>query len=707
MSNLSTHAGKLRMRIGAVLHALFGLMLILITGALLVPIHRDLQQRAESQTASANARAAVAVFTALQAVRVERGPTRTMLERGEPASAEFIALTFELRANSRLALTTVIRECALIDCVGSKKDIFAGLSNSVEKLVAIRKEVDSALRVPLSNRRPNIAADFNLASTDLVDRLEGMFGVLDEKVRMIDAETSELIEIKQLAWLARDGIGLERNFLSEGLIAGRFSPAALKRTIELRAQAEVTWPLVRQLAARPDIPKEVAEAVQAAQEEAFAKYERIRRAVYEAIVGGQPARESADELIKNSNMALDRLAQVSNAALTAAERHAGLKFDEANRNLMLHSTTLVLALLAGLVGFAVVVRRVTRPIRAITVIMRRLADGDATVAVPGTTRRDEIGEMAAAVEIFRENAIERQRLAMEHMSTEQRAANQRKVELHKFADQFEGVLGHIVKVVSSSADELHAVATTLVDTAQTTQELAEKVAIASQDASKNVLSVSSTTDEMTSSATDISLRANQAAAIAREAVAQAAKTNAGVSELSYAGERIGAVVRLISDIAGQTNLLALNATIEAARAGESGRGFAVVAAEVKSLATQTGSATKEIGIQIAGMQTATQEAVVTIKDIDATIAKVCEISAVIHDAIQQHAAATQEIARYADDAGKQTAEVARNISSVSHKAFETGTASAQVLSATRVLSEEASKLRAEVDKFLTELRAAS
>jgi methyl-accepting chemotaxis protein len=707
MSNLPTHAGKLRMRIAAVLHALFGLMLILITGALLVPIHRDLQQRAESQTASTNARTAVAVFTALQAARVERGPTRTMLERAEPASAEFIAITSELRANSQRALATVIRACAIIDCVGSKRDIFSGLSNSVERLVAIRKEVDPALRVPLSNRRPNIAADFNLASTDLVDRLEGMFAVLDEKVRMIDAETSELIEIKQLAWLARDGIGLERNFLSEGLIAGTFSPAALKRTIELRAQAEVTWPLVRQLATRADIPKEVAEAVRAAHEEAFAKYEQIRRAVYEAIVSGQPARASADDVIKNSNMALDRLAQVSNAALTAAERRAALKFDDANRSLILHSTILALALLVGLVGFAVVVRRVTGPIRAITAIMRRLANGDATVAIPGTTRRDEIGEMAAAVEIFKENAIERQRLAMEHMSTEQRAANQRKVELHRFADHFEGVLGQIVKAVSSSADELHAVATTLVETAQTTQELAEKVAIASQDASKNVLSVSSTTDEMTSSATDISLRANQAATIAREAVAQAAKTNASVSELSFAGERIGAVVKLISDIAGQTNLLALNATIEAARAGEAGRGFAVVASEVKSLATQTGSATKEIGKQIAGMQTATQEAVVTIKDIDATIAKVCEISAVIHDAIQQHAAATQEIARYADDAGKQTIEVARNVSSVSHKAFETGSASAQVLSATRALSEEASKLRAEVDKFLAELRAAS
>jgi methyl-accepting chemotaxis protein len=222
-----------------------------------------------------------------------------------------------------------------------------------------------------------------------------------------------------------------------------------------------------------------------------------------------------------------------------------------------------------------------------------------------------------------------------------------------------------------------------------------------------VLSVSSTTEEMTSSVTDISLQANHATSIAREAVVQAEKTNAGVSELSHAGERIGAVVKLISDIAGQTNLLALNATIEAARAGEAGRGFAVVASEVKSLATQTGNATQEIGRQIAAMQVATQEAVVTIKGIDVTIGRVSEISAVIHDAVQHHAAATQEIARYAGDAGRRTAEVARDISSVSHKAYETGSASAQVLSATQGLSREVGKLRAEVEKFLGELRAAA
>jgi methyl-accepting chemotaxis protein len=693
-------------RISAILHALFGLMLALIIGVLLIPIYSDIQQQAKGQAALNDTRAARVIFTALQAARIERGPTRITLEGNEPASAEFIAVTSKVRADSEPAFASVLEQCAVIDCAGANKEVFAGLSASISKLKAIRLEVDAALRVPLKQRRPNIASDFNAASTDVVNRLEEMFRVLDEKVRMIDAETAELISIKQLAWLARDGIGLERNFLAQGLGAGRFSAAGQKRANELRSQADVTWPLVRQLAARPGVANEVVTAVQAAHEEAFVKYEQIRRAVYEANVSQKAAGISGDDLVTRSNTALDRLAQVADAALAAAEQRSAMIINEAHLNLVVHVAISILALSAGIFGFVIVVSRVTQPIRSITDIMRRIAEGNADIAIPGTARRDEIGEMATAVEIFKENALARQELAAERVTAEQRERNHRRAVMQKFADQFEGALGEIVKAVSSSAKDLHALAEVLVTTAQTTQELAGEVAVASEDASQNVLSVSSTTEEMTTTTANISSQAHHAASIAREAVEQAEKTSAGVADLSHVGERIGAVVKLISDIAEQTNLLALNATIEAARAGEAGRGFAVVASEVKSLATQTGNATKEIGEQISAMQAATQEAVRAVKGIDVTMGKVSEISKVINVAVHEHVAATQEIARYANDAGKRTTEVARSVSSVSHKALETGTASAKVLSATRSLSDEANKLRAEVDQFLAELRAA-
>ena len=496
-------ASKSSIRISAILHALFGLMLALIIGVLLIPIYRDIQQQAEGQAALNNVRAARAVFAALQAARVERGPTRTTLEGNEPASAEFIAVTSKVRASSEPAFEGVFHQCTVIDCAGPKKEVFAGLSGSISKLKAIRLEVDIALRVPLKERRQNIASDFNVASTDVVNRLEEMFRVLDEKVRMIDAETAELISIKQLAWVARDGIGLERNYLAEGLGAGRFSPAGQKRSNELRSQADVTWPLVRQLTARPGVATEVVAAVQAAHEEAFVNYEQVRRAVYEANVSQKAAGVSSDELITRSNAALDRLAQVADAALAAAEQRAAVIINEAHRNFIVHVAILVLALSAGIFGFFIVVRRVTQPIRAITDIMRRIAKGDADIAIPGTARRDEIGEMATAVKIFKENALARQELAAERVAAEQRERNHRRVAMQKFADQFEGALGEIVKAVSSSAKDLQALAEVLVTTAQITQELAGEVAVASENASQNVLSVSSTTEEMTTTTADI------------------------------------------------------------------------------------------------------------------------------------------------------------------------------------------------------------
>jgi len=688
------------------LHALFGLTVLLLVGALLVPIYQDLRQRTESEIVAKNTQAARSVFAALQVIRVERGPTRTTLGQADPASVEFTQITSELRAKSEVALAAMLRECALIDCVGPRKELLADLPQSVAKLKAIRSQVDDALRVPLKDRPPNISRDFNDAATDVVNRLEAMFNVLDDTVRMFDAETGELIEVKQLSWLARDGIGLERNLLSEGIIAGKLSSAAQKRITELRTQAAVTWPVVRQLVARLGFPKDVVELVRAAHEEAFVNYEKLRVSIYEALLSGRTPSVSGEDLIKSSNAALDRLADVANGALAATNRHVVAQIDQANRDLVLHVALLMVAILAGLAGISIVIRRVTRPVSAITEVMRRLADGDASVAIPGTSRRDELGEMATAVEVFRENAIERQRLAAERVRSEQDAASQRKIEMLHIANRFEVAIGNIVKVVSASADELEILAVTLANTTQATQELAKDVANASQEASKNALSVSTATEQMTSSAKEISLQASHATAIARDAVTQADKTTVGFSKLLNEAEQISAVVELITNIASQTNLLALNATIEAARAGAAGRGFAVVASEVKSLAQQTSQATEQVGRQVAAMQAHARDSALAINEIGQTIGHLSKASVLIQDAAHEQDTATGNIAHYASDSEKRTTEVARNLASLSHKTLEAGSVSAQVLSATYTLSRESNTLKVEVERFLTEIQNA-
>jgi methyl-accepting chemotaxis protein len=365
-----------------------------------------------------------------------------------------------------------------------------------------------------------------------------------------------------------------------------------------------------------------------------------------------------------------------------------------------------MALLLGVLIAFFVARSIVRPVAGMTEAMTRLAAGDTKAEIPSQDATDEMGSMAKAVDVFKQNAIARIRLEGEQKETELRTAAQRKADMHKLADNFQAAVGGIIDTVSSASTELEAAANTLTKTAETTQQLSGAVASASEEASANVQSVASATEEMTSSVNEISRQVQESAKIAGDAVKQAQETDARINELSQAAGRIGDVVKLITAIAEQTNLLALNATIEAARAGEAGRGFAVVASEVKALAAQTGKATEEISAQIAGMQTATQDSVAAIKAIGGTIGRISEIASTISAAVEEQGAATQEIARNVGEAAKGTQQVASNITDVNRGASETGSASAQVLSSAQSLSSESNHLKLEVDKFLSTVRAA-
>jgi methyl-accepting chemotaxis protein len=350
---------------------------------------------------------------------------------------------------------------------------------------------------------------------------------------------------------------------------------------------------------------------------------------------------------------------------------------------------------------------IARPMRALSVSMEELAGGNFAVVLPGLGRKDEVGDVAGAVEKFKVVSEQKARDEAESkIKQDQIAAQQRKADMIKLADNFEGAVGEIIETVSSASTELEASAGTLTSTAERAQELATMVAAASEEASTNVQSVASATEELTSSVNEISRQVQESARMAGDAVDQARKTNDRVGELSKAAARIGDVVELINTIAGQTNLLALNATIEAARAGEAGRGFAVVASEVKALAEQTAKATGEIGQQIAGIQSATQESVNAIKEISGTIERLSEISSTIASAVEEQGAATQEISRNVQQAAQGTQQVSANITDVQRGASETGSASSQVLSAAQSLSSDSNRLKLEVGKFLNSVRVA-
>ncbi|MBX9819748.1 methyl-accepting chemotaxis protein [Afipia birgiae] len=363
------------------------------------------------------------------------------------------------------------------------------------------------------------------------------------------------------------------------------------------------------------------------------------------------------------------------------------------------------AILIGvLVGFYLV-RDVSRGIASIVTPMKALGEGDLSANVPHQGEKTEIGTMADTLQVFKEALIAK-KAADEAAAADADAKIARGQRVDSITRDFEKLIGELVGSLSSSSTELEAAANTLTSTAEITGKTSGEAAAASQEVSSNVQSVAVATEEITSSVGEIGRQVQESSRIASEAVRQAQKTDTSITELSQAAARIGDVVKLITAVAEQTNLLALNATIEAARAGEAGRGFAVVASEVKALAAQTAKATDEISAQVAGMQTATQESVSTIKEIGKTITLISEISSTIAAAVEEQGAATQEIARNVQQAASLSGEVATSITDVSRGAGETGAASGQVLSAAQMLSTDSNRLKIEVEKFLTNVRAA-
>jgi methyl-accepting chemotaxis protein len=369
---------------------------------------------------------------------------------------------------------------------------------------------------------------------------------------------------------------------------------------------------------------------------------------------------------------------------------------------------MVIATISLIVGgaFAFWNIRALQPLGLLTKVMLKLSQGDLEVEIPRHTSEDEIGDIVRAVDVFKQNARDTAKLRRDNAQRAEEAARQRRDELVRLANEFEAAVGQVVDTVSSASHQLEGAATTLTETAETAQRLAADVASASDDASKRVNSVTSAAHEVASSVSEISHQVHESGRIAAEAVRQAEKTDVRINELSKAAGRIGDVVKIITAIAEQTNLLALNATIEAARAGESGRGFAVVASEVKALAAQTAKATEEIGSQIADMQAATLDSVGAIKEIGSTISRISAIASTINATVEHQGAATTEIAHNVGEAAKGTADVAYKITEVNRGASATGSASAQVLTSARSLSQESRLLKTEVEKFLRTVRAA-
>jgi methyl-accepting chemotaxis protein len=367
---------------------------------------------------------------------------------------------------------------------------------------------------------------------------------------------------------------------------------------------------------------------------------------------------------------------------------------------------LILAIAALVSGMGLSLdKQISRSIIAMTATMRALAAGNKKVLIPGLNRSDEIGAMAAAVEVFRQTAIE-----AEQQAQAQRAADQAKLArmeaLNRLTMDFEAKVLTVVNALSGASGEMQTSAASLSSTAEQTNQQSLAVASASEQASANVQTVASAAEELASSIAEISRQVTQSTRVSQTAVDGAARARLVIGGLADAAQHIGEVVQLINSIASQTNLLALNATIEAARAGDAGKGFAVVASEVKILATQTGKATEDIARQVSTIQASTQQAVDAVNEIGLIISEISQISAAIASAVEEQGAATKEISRNVQEAANGTREVNLHIADVTHAATVTGGAARKVSAVADTVAHKSRDLRSEVDSFLTDVKAA-
>jgi methyl-accepting chemotaxis protein len=676
--------------------------LAVVLGAeVLVPQYRTFASKTEAIKA---VEAFGAVLAVGQQIAGHRAPYLSPLSKDSaatPAQLDAIAKAVKLSdaafANARTAVGALSDSALIVE----------GLNQAATRLADVRAATDRALGVPMSARDTTVVKGFLPGVAQVTAMVEPLLNRLENQVATADASLTALLSVARTAQDLRVSAGGRAASMSAAISTRRPLTTAEISAID-RAQGRVDLDRERieagvdQIGSPPRLVKPLKDAVDLYFGQAAPWLEKE---VLAARNDGKYGVGSEDELAAKIVPAVQSFFAVRDAALAEAADRAGATRDAALMMLELAGMAVV-ALLGVLAGITVMLRRrMIAPLATLTDVVGDMAAGAHDVTIPTIGRDDEIGAMAGSLQVFKEALIAK-KAADEAAAVEAEAKIQRGQRVDKITRDFEAMIGEIVDIVSSASSQLEASAGTLTATAERSEQLTTMVAAASEEASTNVQSVASATEEMASSVNEISRQVQDSARIAGEAVEQAQHTNDRVSELAKAAARIGDVVELINTIAGQTNLLALNATIEAARAGEAGRGFAVVASEVKALAEQTAKATGEISQQINGIQAATQQSVGAIKEIGDTIGRMSEIASTIASAVEEQGAATQEISRNVQHAAHGTQQVSSNIADVQRGASETGSASSQVLAAAKSLSGESTRLKAEVGKFLSSVRAA-
>jgi methyl-accepting chemotaxis protein len=646
------------------------------------------------------------VFRAMHNLRLDRSMTvRSLDAEGAPTPAQ-VKQALASRAIELPALEATVALLRTLDIPNRDASVGA-LAQATASLAAMAKESAADFDKPKAERHAGLAQQYETTATGLLTSLDALSEDIVAAAKYGDPFVDHMMTMRDAVWAARYNGGETALFVSNAIMAKqKLTDAQLQKYATLVVHTEAAWEMVEKLRHGIALPPALGAAVDKAKASYFdPQFTAMRGQVIAAIAAGAPSPLAVPDWTAQSVPRLATITDLAEAALDAAKQHAGELVGAARMSLFVEIGMLMGALVCCGLGFSLVSGRVIQPLHLIQVSMMKVANGDLAVEVPYSDREDEIGKLAHALTTFKRNAGEKAQIEADQRNrAAQATTRQQAVEAHIVA--FEDLVGEALQALSTASGDMRKTSEKLSTSAEATNRQAQDAAGAASNATTNVETVASSSQELSASIGEISRQVAHAASIAGRAVRETEETDATVRSLTEAAQRIGQIVSLINEIAEQTNLLALNATIEAARAGVSGKGFAVVAAEVKSLANQTAKATGDISGQVGAIREVAEKAVEAMRRIGGTIGEVNSVATSIATAVEQQGAATQEITRNTQEAARRTGEVAQNITGVTAGADATGQAAADVRTSAEALSHQADKLRHEVDGFLAKIRAA-